>query len=376
MPQPQALFGPDLRNALVAMVKKRVPESEVEDIVQATMTDAFTSPHAPPDAESFRRWIFGVAKNKVVDYHRRAGRETFEMPEVAGNAAPHQEADMLRWAEKHIPPGAENKATLEWMLREGDGEKLESIAETEHLPAPRVRQRVSRLRRHLKEHWQKEVAVLAALGVLITGILLFLHRKPSDQPIANEDVARAEELRKGAAEKCAAHEWKPCLDKLDDAKRLDPAGDSQPAPQQMRNDATKALSAPPPVDSTTLNNNITPPPDPTTLAKEADAQQAEILKQLANAPRKDGNSDIPPVDLSATKLGPKGGKVSPKPLGTDFTPTPTAAPVGSGFATKSAPAKTKRVQASKPPQPSKSGGVDVMDSSLFLPGDPIKPGRK
>lgn len=255
------MIGPDLRNALVAMVKRRVPESEVEDIVQSTLADAFASPHAPADAESFRRWIFGVAKNKVVDYHRRAGRETFEVPEVAGHAAPHQEADLLRWAERNLPPGDENKATLDWMLREGDGEKLESIAESEHLPAPRVRQRVSRLRRHLKAHWQKEVAVLAALGVLITAIVLFLKRPPPVTPIANEDVARAEELRKEAFEKCLAKEWSDCVQKLDDAKRLDPAGDSQPAVQQARDNAEKAKGLPPTAPTVSvIHDNDTPPP--------------------------------------------------------------------------------------------------------------------
>ena len=36
------------------------------------------------------------------------------------------------------------------MLREGEGEKLETIAAEANVPAPRVRQRVSRLRRYYK----------------------------------------------------------------------------------------------------------------------------------------------------------------------------------------------------------------------------------
>ena len=67
--------------ALVAMVRKRVPESEVEDIVQATLTEAITSPNAPSESDALRRWIFGVAKNKVVDYPRRDA-----LPHVGGDA--------------------------------------------------------------------------------------------------------------------------------------------------------------------------------------------------------------------------------------------------------------------------------------------------
>jgi DNA-directed RNA polymerase specialized sigma24 family protein len=315
-------IGPDLRNALVAMVKKRVPDSEVEDIVQSTLADAFASPHAPQDAESFRRWIFGVAKNKVVDYHRRAGRETFEVPEVAGNAAPHQEADLLRWAEKHLPPGEENKATLEWMLREGDGEKLESIAETEHLPAPRVRQRVSRLRRHLKAHWQKEVAVLAALGVLITGLYLFLKRPQPGLPIANEDVARAEEMRKQAFEKCLAKEWNDCVQKLDDAKRLDPAGDTAPTVQQARDNAAKAKALPPTAPTVSVfQNNDTPPP-------------------VESAP--------PPV--------------KPAPTGSGFYPIPTAAPKSIG------PTKDSFDSSPPPPAPKPQGKVQKKAAPTGKPG--------
>ncbi|MBX3230051.1 MAG: sigma-70 family RNA polymerase sigma factor [Labilithrix sp.] len=264
---PSPAIGPDLRAALLAMVKKRVPESEAEDIVQSTLTDAFASPHAPADAESFRRWIFGVAKNKVVDYHRRAIRETFDMPEVAGKPAPHQEADLLRWAEKHLPPGDDNKATLDWMLREGEGEKLESIAETENLPAPRVRQRVSRLRRHLKSHWQKEVALLATLGVLITAVVLYLRSQEPDpnNPIAKDDVARAEEMRHQAFDLCKASQWTSCIEKLDDAKRLDPAGDTTPAVQQARDEANKAITLPPvPTPAPTLSDA---PDDPLPLRK-------------------------------------------------------------------------------------------------------------
>lgn len=320
-------IGPELRAALVAMVRKRVPESEVEDIVQATLADAIESPNAPTDAESLRRWIFGIAKNKVVDYHRRAGRETFDLPEVSGGPAPHAEADLLRWAEKHLPPGEENKKTLDWMLREGDGEKLEWIAESEKVPAPRVRQRVSRLRRHLKTHWQKEVALLAAIGVIV-GILALLLRPKEPEPIASEEIPRAAEIRKEALAKCLASEWKECLDKLDEAKRLDPAGDGRPEIREARENAEKALKRPPTAPTT---NNITPPP-----------------------------SAIPPLDLSPDSSGPpkevpsankpQQKSVGPTPPPRKPSPMPTEAPV---FQKKAPPIRQKKkVEPPSPDSPS------------------------
>lgn len=324
MPNVAPVIGSDLRSALVAMVKRRVPESEVEDIVQATLADAFASPHAPNDAESFRRWVFGVAKNKVVDYHRRAGRETFELPEdVPGQEAPHQEVDMLRWAEKHLPPGEENKKTLDWMLREGDGEKLEWIAEHDNVPAPRVRQRVSRLRRHLKEHWQKEVAVLAALGVLITALVLYL-KHDKDAPIANEDAARAEELRKEGLDKCARAAWQECVKRLDDARKLDPAGDTRPDVQEARSNANKALTLPPVPSSVPTTTDIVP------------------------VPVDSAATPAPPATATAK------AKVRAKSVST-VTAFPTATPTPSAFPLKPTPSK---VGPSKRSAGSKSGGSD------------------
>ena len=146
------LADPSLRSALQAMVRRRVPEAEVDDIVQAAFTEALSSETAPDDPDALRRWIFGVARNKVVDFHRRAKRTTpaEDAPEPVAEAAPHSDRDLLRWAERELPPGKDAPKTLEWMLREGAGEKLEAIAASEKIPAPTVRQRVHRLRQWMR----------------------------------------------------------------------------------------------------------------------------------------------------------------------------------------------------------------------------------
>jgi hypothetical protein len=55
------------------------------------------------------------------------------------------------------------------MLREGDGEKLEHIARDAKLPATRVRKRVSRLRKFLRERWAAEL-MLVGLLLLLGGL--------------------------------------------------------------------------------------------------------------------------------------------------------------------------------------------------------------
>ena len=320
-------FDADLRTALVAMVRRRVPESEVEDIVQAALAEAIESPHAPPDSESLRRWIFGVAKHKVVDYHRRQGRLSYELPELSESPAPHVEADMLRWAEKHLPEGEDAKKTLDWMLREGEGEKLETIAETEHVPAPRVRQRVSRLRRHFKDHWQKEVAILAALGVLITAALAFyLRQRDVREPIAEDPKAvpidpRAEPLRKDALERCTAADYKKCIEELDEAKRLDPAGDARPDVQEARKNAVEKSITPPPAPSGSMDTKA---PVPTFAPSKSDSWGDSTSPPAM--PKKPGpTKSAKPAYPSKTQ-----GKTSTPSVGTDsergFTAPVSSAP--------------------------------------------------
>lgn len=340
--QPRPGIGPDLRAALVAMVRKRVPESEVEDIVQAALTEAIESPHAPTESEPLRRWIFGVAKNKVVDYHRRAGRLSYELPDVPDEAAPHGHADLMRWAERNLPQGPENQKTLEWMMREGEGEKLESIAESEHLPPPRVRQRVSRLRRHFKENWKREVALLAALGVIITGLVVYL-LKTKNQPeiITHDDVVdpRAEPMRKAALDKCAAQDWQRCLDGLDDAKKLDPAGDSKPEVQNARQAAGEALktqtNAPP---LPTATDSITlPPPVPSSSATPT-APQKRNQKMVKPQSTETVSSPPPPSKPSPS---PRSSRLSDDSLGSDFGNSSIPATKGGGSKKKAAPPEIK-----------------------------------
>ena len=306
----------ELRNALTRMVRARVPAQDAEDIVQAALIEAIGSPHAPQEPEALRRWLFGVAKNKIVDFHRKQRRETFELPEVEAAGATHEEKDLLRWAEDALPEGREAEQTLEWMLREGEGEKLEAIAASEKLPAPRVRQRVSRLRRHLKANWQREVAVLAALGVIVTMFLLYLRGRKDENitrdirpvpSVSPDRVELAKRTRERALERCQKTDWAGCLRDLDEARALDPAGDTAPAVQKARDDANRALdpaptapSAPPPTPSAPPSAILAPdstgPAPPTnTLPTKVDSQARRNNTSKMLAPLDSNPSDEKPA---------------------------------------------------------------------------------
>ncbi len=175
------LGDPRLLAALGSHIRARVPASDADDVLQSVLADALAAEGAPDDEGAMRRWLYGVARNKVADFYRRAKRE---QPSELLDDGPAPSSgrgaadDLLRWAEQELPPGSDAKRTLEWMLREGAGEKLEAIAASEKVPAPRVRKRVSRMREHLRARWAAYVAALAAAGLAAFIVFCILRRKP------------------------------------------------------------------------------------------------------------------------------------------------------------------------------------------------------
>jgi RNA polymerase sigma factor (sigma-70 family) len=260
-----------LRRELEAVVRRRVRGNDAEDVVQAALADVLSAARVPESDEEFRRFVFAVTRNKVFDHFRKRVRE---VPEEEGLEPPAPEAplsaqDLLRWAEQKLPD-AEAEHTLEWMLREGDGEKLEHIARDVDLPAPRVRQRVSRLRRLLRERWAAEL-MLGLLGVgLLVPVAVHYYRLWQNRPPEIVELPRPEplptpeqrgrELRRSVFEQCERHEDVACLEGLDRAAALDPAGDSDARVVIARRAAARRLAppAPPPTSSAPLRR----PPRP------------------------------------------------------------------------------------------------------------------
>ncbi|HEY1697182.1 MAG TPA: sigma-70 family RNA polymerase sigma factor [Polyangiaceae bacterium] len=180
------LTDPALAAALSHFVCARLPEPDAEDVVQSTLSEALDADEHPEEDEEVVRWVFGICRHKLADWFRRARREVPRdlqsddegLAVAAAESAPQSAMDLLRWAKKELPAGEENEKTLEWMLREGEGEKLETIAAEANVPAPRVRQRVSRLRRYYKAKWAAQAAALAAILLIAIAIALALRQHP------------------------------------------------------------------------------------------------------------------------------------------------------------------------------------------------------
>jgi DNA-directed RNA polymerase specialized sigma24 family protein len=287
------LADPTLAASLSHFVRARVPPTAVEDIVQSTLAEALDAERHPNQDEDIVRWVHGICRHKVVDWFRRARREVpYDLEGgddgavAAAESAPQGASDLLRWAQKELPEGEENAKTLEWMLREGEGEKLETIAAEANLPAPRVRQRVSRLRRYYKARWAAQAAALAALLLIALAIALSLRRRheevapapgpsfaPSSMP---EPLPMVPELPPSSSPAMSVppQDAPPPSSTFDDEGGLKPMLTPKPAPTGSSATPTKAKPRPrskmdsfgssmAPFDPTSAPTPVPAPPAPT-----------------------------------------------------------------------------------------------------------------
>ncbi len=291
-PKATLLSDPALREGLLKFARRRLPPAEVEDLVQNTLTEALVAANAPSDPAEFRRWVHGIARHKIADGYRRRARQPLLGADPDQNAAEPNPStsELSQWIESELPKTDGAQATLHWLLREGAGETLDEIARDVALPAPRVRQRVSRLRRHFHARWLA-LGAASLLTLLGAGSLLYRALQPAIVPpsIAQEPLApldRARVLRQNALQRCAAGAYPECVAGLDQAKALDPSGESANAIREAR-------------------------------ARAASSQQS-------------GNRDLPagsaPTSVPDTKSPPKQhapSKFKPKPLAPSKTQTPS-----------------------------------------------------
>jgi hypothetical protein len=205
------------------------------------------------------------------------------------------------------------------MAREGEGEKLENIAADEQVPAARVRQRVSRMRRWMKERWIAELAAVAALGVFAFVLWRILRQTPdgpdiakpdiSAEPIRNESLERAKLLRAEALKLCDEGAYQRCLKGLDEAKALDPVGDTAQDVVWARKKANlvnEQVPTPVPTTSDILNNDV----GPKDIQKNTQKDTKSVDRKSESIPKK-----------ATPKAAPKPTSVAPTPI-TPFKPRP------------------------------------------------------
>lgn len=182
-----------------------------------------------------------------------------EAREMAEQPDEEARAEMESRGQNAEAVGERGRAFVEQMLREtghareaGEPGAVERVAEAQdpddrEVDAPEPRAPVVRLATRRRVRWTVTLvaaAILVTMGIT-TAVTLVLRdretpRPRQDQPappLAPERTPNemaAATLRREADAACAKGDWRACGAKLDDAMRLDPAGDTAPAVEGTR----------------------------------------------------------------------------------------------------------------------------------------------
>lgn len=242
---------------------KHVPGSDVEDVLQETLTAACRAPRLPGvgSGEDRDRYVFGILRFKIADcwQDRKKQQDIAEKAEarVAAQAAdadhvanrdfvdklvtfvkPHQHSDLRCLLRHKIGRVPMTTIALE------RGEEYEAFAK-----------RMNRL-------WRQLQATVSAMGGVFVLLLVLLMPRP-ERPLAYDEPGEvalnepalsthygesdpmdfAKVLRGEAFRACMDNQWYECLTGLDAAKELDPAGDNDPVVAAARKDATTGYAA-------------------------------------------------------------------------------------------------------------------------------------
>jgi DNA-directed RNA polymerase specialized sigma24 family protein len=239
---------------LSAFLSKKLPHADVDDVRQEVFAALWRAKSVPADRAQQRRFLFAAAKSRISNHRRTKERrkktesEAMEMVVEAVFYDTVASRDFLAKLRSLVPKSSE--VTLTWWARELLGEPLLQIANEVDIPYGCVVARVRTLQRRL-------VAVAATLVLLLMvgSAYYFLRPKPEyaqkpqekttlqEAPTIDPQKVAAEERRRQARALCDQEDWLMCLTRLDQAKRLDPAGEDDSAVKELRRVSTEHVRA-------------------------------------------------------------------------------------------------------------------------------------
>jgi DNA-directed RNA polymerase specialized sigma24 family protein len=275
-PRAAYLADPAVLDPLRKAIRKIVPPSDVDDVVQNALVAALTDPNYPEAREVFIPWLLTKGRSRAIDHvrsmkHRQnllgdvpeGGVDALPDGPVASASAAHDAAEAIRFTEARLDERAAGPSTTRsarWLMLQLRGENLEDIALDEGVTAKTVHHAVARLKRHLHAAW-----ITAAAAVLLFFLVRGLYgRNPENErahvvpapsalpsvapPAPQPPVPTREEfvrrLRDDAARECGAEEWERCMEDLQRAYQEDPEGNLDPGIQKLLGAARAHLPDP------------------------------------------------------------------------------------------------------------------------------------
>lgn len=188
--QPVEELYTQLRQSLLAFLRKHTGDaSAAEDLLHDVVLKALAagrSQAAPPD--NLAAWLYAVARNAAMDFHRRS-RRTAELPEDLEDLAAEgtdedylELANCLRPMAERLPP----KYRQTVIAADFDGTPLRQLAQAEDLSVSAIKSRASRGRRLL----QQELVACCRVVLSDSGQVLDYDPRAAQQCAPTQDCQR------------------------------------------------------------------------------------------------------------------------------------------------------------------------------------------
>ncbi len=258
---------------MLARAAKSVAQQDVQEVVNDVCANLLASDALPPNHGAMPAWVEGaVAKHIATRIRKRKRRAKYEAPletpedAIADERQPDDEETVAEletqraWMEKELANHPEDAELYEVLYKGGRELTYAEAAVMLGISKAAVQKRANRLREkyaELRRKYVLRVGILATLILLVAAVALAyvirrLTEPPPEQAPPPPPTATASaplstpldvaELRQKALDACDAKRWDECVEGLNRARDLDPAGDrSDPRVQEARDAAAKAL---------------------------------------------------------------------------------------------------------------------------------------
>jgi DNA-directed RNA polymerase specialized sigma24 family protein len=237
--------------------KKRLTEQDAEDIFQTACVKALSTESWPAEESKTLSWLFTIALRTCYD-HVNAEKRRAEVPigEREFSVETHAAVHILDFEQFHDRTLEEHPEIADGAAMWGEvvkGETVKDIAAKTGKTTGRVYEEIRGAKAVFASGWY-QIPAAAAVGFAIVLILIMFPRDKPNRVGANHEHAEPNAplialpshpdpayLRGQALELHRKKDYEGCLRFLNHARRIDPAGEKDPAVAAARQDAEARL---------------------------------------------------------------------------------------------------------------------------------------
>jgi DNA-directed RNA polymerase specialized sigma24 family protein len=261
----ERVISSEVQKAIVSRLATfGIAPKNIEDVAQDVTLQLLVLRKPPSDLAGCLATALVATKNEALDHRRKTKRRAkynvgpTDTPDdhVAAEHASPDAADaldrkkQLELIEEKRADGSLSEKAARMLELDAQGMNAVEIAKEVHLAPQTVRNTLSAVKRELRLEWARRVGVVAGtLGVLVLVVWVVATREsvsaqapPHEAPPAPSESAappavsqrRPAELRERAFDECRRGALVACQRDLDEARALDPDGDSAPRVQAAR----------------------------------------------------------------------------------------------------------------------------------------------